>query len=132
MVGLALLLGCDYDSRGIPGVGKELACKFVEEISVKSKDLLVHLRSFVNDQSSNVGKYEARIRKLVSSFTVAERQCFPNEEIIEEFLKFSQTEQLLLSEEKYLQIHWSRPSLRDSQVLNIFNFHSKMQKKTFL
>ena len=118
LVGLALLLGCDYDPRGVPGVGKELACNFVHEALNSSADFLSKLRNLTRNEIGG-GKYEARVRKLV----LADGQNFPNEEIISEFLNFTRTEQTLLSNEKYLKIEWSRPNLQDAQVIASFEFH---------
>jgi len=33
LVGLAVLLGCDYLPRGVPSVGRELAMKFFSSLS---------------------------------------------------------------------------------------------------
>ena len=39
LVGLALLLGCDYLPKGVPGVGREMALKLFTELS--SENILV-------------------------------------------------------------------------------------------
>lgn len=117
LIALALLLGCDYDQKGIPGVGKEMACKFLHEMNEQNeKKTLDRLRSWSNDpcKPSQSGKYEEKIKKLV----ILNRSKFPNENIIKEFLEFSKMSEILLSEKKYLKIEWNRPSLKCIQLFN--------------
>ena len=112
-------LGCDYDSKGVQGVGKENATKFLNEVVEWNKtgssrlNILELLRSWSRrDYVSNGLKYEDRIRKAVMS----NETTFPNEEIIAEYMTFSRLSQILLSQEKYLTIKWIRPNLRECQV----------------
>lgn len=117
LIALALLLGCDYDQKGISGVGKEMACKFLAEMKEKNvKNILDRLRSWSSDKFKTTGasKYEEKIKKLV--FTNGSK--FPNEKIIKEFLVFSKMSEVLLTEEKYLTIEWKRPNLMAIQIFN--------------
>lgn len=112
---LALLLGCDYDQKGIPGVGKELACKFLNElIEMRESNVLDLIRNWCKTNSREIGKYEEKVRRLI----LANGTRFPNEEIIKEFMEFSKMSQILLSEEKYLKIKWNRPNLMNLQIFN--------------
>lgn len=36
LIGLSLLLGCDYCPKGVPGVGKEIAIRFVNTVTEDS------------------------------------------------------------------------------------------------
>lgn len=45
LVGLAILLGCDYLPRGVAGVGRELAMKFIA--SLKEENMLKRCASEV-------------------------------------------------------------------------------------
>ena len=116
LIVLGLLLGCDYDPKGIPGVGRENATKFLNELvnlsSPSPVDILARVRSWSSHDFYSQGlKYEDRIRKLVQ---VA--PTFPNEEIIDEYKTVSKLAQTLMSQEKYLTIKWSRPNLKACQV----------------
>ena len=117
---LALLLGCDYDAKGIPGVGKECACKFLNElVELRKQDVNFDIFDVIKawpkkDYQSNGLKYEDRIRKLVVSNSDGPK--FPNESIIREYMHFDKMTQLLLTQEKYLIISWNRPNLRSCQV----------------
>jgi flap endonuclease GEN len=123
LVLLGLLLGCDYDPKGIPGVGKELACKFLEEFSKSVENneptsrILDYARAWsAEDFSVDASlKYENRIRKAV-----LQNNCdgFPNEDIINEYMTISKLAQALMSNEKYLTIQWSRPLLCELQFFN--------------
>jgi 5'-3' exonuclease len=118
LIVLGLILGCDYDQRGIPGVGQTNATKFLSEI-LSSNDKIVNILDFCRNwtksgyKSSGL-KYEDRIRKIILS----EQLTFPNEEIVSEYMNISKLAQILLSNEKYLTIKWSRPNLKDCQLLN--------------
>nr|QNH68101.1 Flap endonuclease GEN1 [Brachionus koreanus] len=117
LIALALFLGCDYDQKGISGVGKEMACKFLSEMREKKiNNVLDRLRSWSHDKFKSIeaSKYEEKIRKLILSNGLK----FPNEKIIKEFLEFSKMSKILLSEQKYLSIEWKRPSLMAIQIFN--------------
>lgn len=121
LIVLGLLLGCDYDMKGIPGVGKELACKFLNEIIELNQsgdatqiDIFNLVRNWSRKDSSLGLKYEERVKKLV----LASGNQFPNEEIIQEYVTYSKMCQILLREEKYLTIKWNRPNLMSLQLFN--------------
>ena len=124
LVVLGLLLGCDYDSKGVPGCGKEMACKFLNEISElkqsssKPIEIFELLRRWSSSQTKTFSKFEDKIRKLALSHAENERKQFPNEEIITEYMSFSKVTQVILSEEKYLSIKWIKPNLSQFQVFN--------------
>jgi len=118
LIVLGLILGCDYDSNGVPGVGVANATKFLSELAELNKtrplDVLEIIRSWRKpDYKTNGLKYEDRIRKIIVSNN---QIVFPNEKIIEEFMTMSKQSQILLSQEKYLKIIWKRPNLKDCQV----------------
>jgi flap endonuclease GEN len=121
LVVLALLLGCDYEPKGIPGVGKEMACKFLDEYSKsasrdKSISIFDRIRTWPSDEDyvDHNLKFENRIRKAV-----LQNDCsFPNEGIINEYMTYSKLAQALMSNEKYLVIQWNRPLLCELQFFN--------------
>ena len=127
LIVLGLLLGSDYDPKGIPGVGKEMACKFLDELVLFNKsaektkqkefDILNLIRSWPSDDDymNNNLKYENRIRKAVLQNCAS---SFPNEEIIQEYLNFSKLAQVLMSDSKYLTIKWQRPIICELQSFN--------------
>jgi 5'-3' exonuclease len=115
---LGLILGCDYDARGVPGVGKENATKFLSELAELNKTRSVNALELVRnwrkpDYKTNGLKYEDRIRKAVLTNGDI---IFPNEKIIQEYMSMPKLAQILLSQEKYLTIYWKRPNLKDCQV----------------
>ena len=121
LVALALLLGCDYDEKGIAGVGKELACKFLHEFRESQHDsdekmsVLDLFRKWSNESYyTSELKYEEKVRRLVNMTQSVE--SFPNEEIIKEFLEFREPVKLLLSKERFLKITKNRPILNSLQV----------------
>jgi 5'-3' exonuclease len=121
LIVLALLLGCDYDSKGIAGIGKENACKFLNEIveynEASGEEEKINPLDLIRKWSKNdyIGlKYEDRIRKLV--FANKGDAPFPNEKIIQEYLTFDKVTQVILSDPKYLIIDWKRPNLQSLQV----------------
>lgn len=125
LVVLALLLGCDYDAKGVPGCGKEMACKFLNELNElkqsyrKSFDVFDILRQWSSSTSSRAySKIEDKVRKLALAHAQNEGVKFPNEEIINEYMSFSKVSQIILAEEKYLQIEWLRPCLEQFQQFN--------------
>ncbi|XP_025200193.1 flap endonuclease GEN isoform X2 [Melanaphis sacchari] len=91
MIALSLLCGCDYDEKGVKGIGKEIAIKFLQ--SLDDDVVLDRLRQWKNDtvlnsvvmdikSQTNEIKLELKIRNKAM-----ENKNFPSEEIIEEFLK---------------------------------------------
>ncbi|XP_062266785.1 flap endonuclease GEN homolog 1 [Platichthys flesus] len=59
MVGLAVLLGCDYIPKGIPGVGKEQALKLIQ--TLKEQTLL---QKFIQWKEDNTGVSERVVKKV--------------------------------------------------------------------
>lgn len=121
LIVLALLLGCDYDSKGIAGIGKENACKFLNEIveynEASGEEEKINPLDLIRKWSKNdyIGlKYEDRIRKVV--FANKGDAPFPNEKIIQEYMTFDKVTQVILSDPKYLTIDWKRPNLQSLQV----------------
>ncbi|CAF0752125.1 unnamed protein product [Brachionus calyciflorus] len=118
LIALGLFLGCDYDPKGIPGVGKEMACKFLNELKEQNETrVLDRLRNWSRNDlvsSSQATKYEDKIKKLIFN----NGSNFPNEKIIQEFLEFSKMSEILLSKDKYLSIKWMRPCLMEIEIFN--------------
>ncbi|CAK6961878.1 flap endonuclease GEN homolog 1 [Scomber scombrus] len=59
LVGLAVLLGCDYIPKGIPGVGKEQALKLIQ--TIKGQTLL---QRFIQWKEDNAGVSEGVVKKV--------------------------------------------------------------------
>ncbi|XP_026173760.1 flap endonuclease GEN homolog 1 [Mastacembelus armatus] len=59
LVGLAILLGCDYIPKGIPGVGKEQAIKLIQ--TLKGQTLL---QRFTQWKEDNAGVSEVVVKKV--------------------------------------------------------------------
>nr|XP_019953248.1 PREDICTED: flap endonuclease GEN homolog 1 [Paralichthys olivaceus] len=59
LVGLAILLGCDYIPKGVPGVGKEQALKLIQ--TLKGQTLL---QRFIQWKEDNTGVSEAVVKKV--------------------------------------------------------------------
>ena len=115
------MLGCDYDTKGVPGCGKEMACKFLNEIKPRSTQqplsVLDLLRNWSNSKNNRkYSKHEEKVRKLAIAHAECTKQVFPNEEIIKEYMTFPKVAQIIMSEDKYLKIQWTRPNLSLFQV----------------
>lgn len=91
MIALSLLCGCDYDEKGVKGIGKDTAIKFLQALDDDVVlDRLRHWRSDTVLNSANMDiksqtneiKLELKIRNKA-----IENESFPSEDIIEEFLK---------------------------------------------
>uniref|UniRef100_A0A914W4W0 Flap endonuclease GEN-like 1 n=1 Tax=Plectus sambesii TaxID=2011161 RepID=A0A914W4W0_9BILA len=100
LVCLALLLGCDYGEKGVPGVGKETAMRFLSDFH-SGRAVLDRMREW-NDTFRPTTAAESAVFKRVLSV-----QSFPNEAIVEEYLK-----------EQIVPLHmcdftWTRPKLTD-------------------
>ncbi|XP_050525670.1 flap endonuclease GEN-like isoform X1 [Daktulosphaira vitifoliae] len=90
MIAMSLLCGCDYDDKGVNGVGKETAFKFLQPL--EDSLVLDRLRYWRNDivlnaverdiksQSDDI-KLEIKIRSKA-----LKNENFPSEDVIEEFL----------------------------------------------
>jgi len=123
LVVFGLLLGCDYDPKGVPGCGKEMACKFLNEIIESNEPINIFdkIRKWSTDKNKKYSKYEEKVRRLALENAQAENKKFPNENIINEYMTFSKVTQIIMSEEKYLTIKWNRPNLNLFQVFTIKN-----------
>jgi hypothetical protein len=124
LVVLGLLLGCDYDSKGVPGCGKEMARNFLNEINEanESIDIFDVIRKWSTDKNKKYSKYEEKVRKLALEHAKTEKKSFPDENIINEYMSYSKITQIILSEDKYLTIKWNRPNLNLFQVINLIHF----------
>ena len=119
LVSLALLLGCDYDSKGVPGCGVQMANKFLNEIIETERkenrkiDVLNLMRCWQSDDYKSSGlTNEDKIRKLVCN----NKEDFPNEKIISEYLYMEESHKRILIDEYNFNFKWRRPSLKLSQV----------------
>lgn len=124
LVVLALLLGCDYDAKGVPGCGKEMACKLLNELNgLRSSKTCFSVFDILRKWSCvsadrTYSKTEDKVRRLALAHARAEGVRFPNEDILKEYMSYSKMAQILLAEEKYLQIKWLRPNLEQFQLFN--------------
>nr|XP_004663841.2 flap endonuclease GEN homolog 1 [Jaculus jaculus]XP_045006939.1 flap endonuclease GEN homolog 1 [Jaculus jaculus]XP_045006940.1 flap endonuclease GEN homolog 1 [Jaculus jaculus]XP_045006941.1 flap endonuclease GEN homolog 1 [Jaculus jaculus] len=57
LVGLAILLGCDYLPKGVPGVGKEQALKLIQIL--KGQSLLERFKTWIEKTSYSIPRPEA-------------------------------------------------------------------------
>ncbi len=110
----------DYDTKGIPGIGKETACKFLKEVTDYEKekctrvDILDLLRKWNDASYKGIGlSIEDRLRRIVLKTTVT----FPNEDIIKEYMTVSQQAKDVLNLDFFHDDRkWSRPHLMKLQV----------------
>ncbi|XP_071104910.1 uncharacterized protein [Haliotis cracherodii] len=85
LVGVALLLGCDYLPGGVPGVGVDRVVKYLQ--SLKGVDILKRFRQWEQMTASQcVSKIEIFIRQ--KSLATPD---FPQAQVIEEFLSKQET-----------------------------------------
>jgi 5'-3' exonuclease len=115
-----LALGCDYDSKGIPGVGKETICKFINELveidkkTNKKTNILEIMRKWKQSSYEGIGiKIEDKIRKNVLLNCPMD---FPNEQIIQEYLFIDENAKRFLQSEFKANDRWLRPKLNYIQV----------------
>lgn len=111
-----MVLGCDYDPKGIPGVGKESICKYINELAAMDKQLnkktniLEIMRKWKQSSYEGIGiKIEHKIRKNCPN-------DFPNEQIIQEFLIINENAKQYLQNEFRANDRWVRPKLNYLQV----------------
>ncbi|CAH0391924.1 unnamed protein product [Bemisia tabaci] len=110
MIALSLLLGCDYQGKGVQGIGKESALKFLENLT--EEEILPRLKKWRTNKyldavekdkkllsSDPLLKLEVKIRQKA-----LEDPSFPSADIIAEFLKENEN----LKSQKF---SWERPSL---------------------
>ncbi|XP_064603365.1 flap endonuclease GEN homolog 1-like isoform X3 [Liolophura sinensis] len=79
LVGLALLLGCDYLPKGVPGVGKEQVLKLVKLL--EGVNILDRFEAWQTEDGSNLEGIEKAVWKKAMKV-----ENFPNHEVINEFL----------------------------------------------
>ncbi len=115
LITLGLLIGCDYDFKGVKGCGKETACKFLNEIielnkkAIEPIKLIQRLRNWSTNKDKLGFNYESKIKTLA-----LKKLNFPNENIINEFMVYSDKTENCLG--KNLKIKWNRPNLNKFQV----------------
>ncbi|XP_061410502.1 flap endonuclease GEN homolog 1 isoform X2 [Lethenteron reissneri] len=116
LIGLAVLLGCDYLPKGVKGIGKELALKLIH--SLQGESLLNRFRAWRKGPSSGAhrpedGEGHRRQRHCTQEAAAAESavrrkalECpgFPHEDVIAEFRSHK--------DKLPLQLQWSRPNLQ--------------------
>ncbi|XP_078711325.1 flap endonuclease GEN homolog 1 [Lampetra fluviatilis] len=116
LIGLAVLLGCDYLPKGVKGIGKELALKLIH--SLQGESLLNRFRAWRKGPSSGAhrpedGEGHWRQRHCTQEAAAAESavrrkalECpgFPHEDVIAEFRSHK--------DKLPLQLQWSRPNLQ--------------------
>ncbi|CAH1245003.1 GEN1 [Branchiostoma lanceolatum] len=124
LVGLGLLLGCDYCPKGVPGVGKELAFKVMTALG--TCDVLERFkvwRSEASDQTeaqcgtaSQPKGSQKRAKNSSIEATVMRKSLtdpeFPDTKIIKEFLVTKDTC-------PSRKLEWKRPRLPALQELNL-------------
>jgi 5'-3' exonuclease len=120
LVALALFLGCDYDTKGVPGCGVQMANKFLNEIIELEKkqnrkiNVLNLIRNWQSSEYKSCGIIsEDKIRKIVCSSI---EQIFPNEKIIREYLFIEENHRKILVNEFDFNFKWRRPNLKLCQV----------------
>ncbi|XP_019643912.1 PREDICTED: flap endonuclease GEN homolog 1-like [Branchiostoma belcheri] len=124
LVGLALLLGCDYCPKGVPGVGKELAvkvmtalgaCNVLERFKVWRSEASDHTDAQCGMTSQLKGS-QKRARNTSIEVTVMRKAltnpAFPDTKIINEFLVTKDTC-------PSLKLEWKRPRMPVLQDLNL-------------
>ncbi|XP_078693803.1 uncharacterized protein LOC144923303 [Branchiostoma floridae x Branchiostoma belcheri] len=124
LVGLALLLGCDYCPKGVPGVGKELAVKVMTALGACNVlDRFKVWRSEASDHTdtqcgmtSQLKGSQKRARNTSIEVTVMRKAltdpAFPDTKIINEFLVTKDTC-------PSLKLEWKRPRMPVLQDLNL-------------
>nr|XP_054757002.1 flap endonuclease GEN homolog 1-like [Lytechinus pictus] len=107
LIALAILLGCDYLPKGVPGVGKEVAMRFMNSLP-SSADPLNLFQSWKGGCDSDSQTSEERSVK---------KKClrvegFPNDDVIKEFFQ---------NKEKPSTCHmeWKRPLLLHLMQFNL-------------
>ncbi|XP_035692480.1 uncharacterized protein LOC118426956 [Branchiostoma floridae] len=118
LVGLALLLGCDYCPKGVPGVGKELAVRVMT--ALETCDVLERFKVWRSEapcgMTSQLTGSQKRVKNSSIEVTVMRKAltdpAFPDTKIINEFLVTKDT----CPPQK---LEWKRPRLLVLQELNL-------------
>ncbi|XP_062927228.1 flap endonuclease GEN homolog 1 [Mobula hypostoma] len=61
LIGLAILLGCDYLPKGVPGVGKELALRLV--VTMNGQSLLQRFKLWKREFDETAGTHDSIVKK---------------------------------------------------------------------
>ncbi len=112
----------DYDTKGIPGIGKETACKFLNELVEYEKeksvkvDVLKVIRQWSDVNYKGLGlSIEDKLRRVIMNNAVP----FPNEDIIREYLNVSQQAKDVMNMAFFNNNEkWRRPHMMNFQVSN--------------
>lgn len=119
LIVLALIVGCDYDTKGLQGIGKESVCKFFNELheyeqKTETKvDVIDMVRNWSSRDYEGFGSaMEDKFRRIA-----LQNESFPNEKIIDEFLSMSKKDKEYLASKVDLNRPWKRPMLYYLQVL---------------
>ncbi|XP_061178146.1 flap endonuclease GEN homolog 1-like [Saccostrea echinata] len=103
LIAMALLLGCDYLPKGVPGVGVERVVKLMN--SLTTPNVLKRFEMWKSmSETLCVDKVEVFIRRKAAHI-----QDFPQKEVVQEFLQDMKKCPTCVS-------RWSRPSMADLQV----------------
>ncbi|XP_062573963.1 flap endonuclease GEN homolog 1-like [Saccostrea cucullata] len=103
LVAMALLLGCDYLPKGVPGVGVERVVKLMN--SLPASNVLERFEMWKSmSETLCVDKVEVFIKRKA-----AQVPDFPQKEVVQEFLQDMKKCATSVS-------RWSRPSMADLQV----------------
>ncbi|XP_067654302.1 uncharacterized protein [Haliotis asinina] len=102
LVGVALLLGCDYLPGGVPGVGVDRVIKYLQ--SLKGVDIL---KRFLQWEKMTVGQCVSKIELFIRQKSLA-TQDFPQAQVIDEFLS---TQEIVPKQ----AFTWRRPHIAKTQ-----------------
>ncbi|XP_023930019.1 flap endonuclease GEN homolog 1 [Lingula anatina] len=105
LVGLALLLGCDYLPKGIPGVGKEMAIKLMHTLG--SCNVLNRFRQWQHCSQMHLDAMEIPVYKKSQQL-----KDFPNEKVISEFLNTR-------DRVPTVKFDWKRPQIQTLQSFTL-------------
>ncbi|XP_046559726.1 uncharacterized protein LOC124268741 isoform X2 [Haliotis rubra] len=102
LVGVALLLGCDYLPGGVPGVGVDRVIKYLQ--SLKGVDIL---KRFLQWGQMTVSQCVSKIEIFIRQKSLA-TQDFPQSQVIDEFLSSQET----IPKQEFI---WRRPHIAKTQ-----------------
>ncbi|XP_033102285.1 flap endonuclease GEN homolog 1-like isoform X2 [Anneissia japonica] len=104
LVGLGILLGCDYLPKGVPGVGKEGAMKLIKALD-NEVAILQRFREWHQDFAYQSMAERDVMRKALSV------PGFPNQAVIDEFM-------VIKDKKPKHTFHWARPNLAKIKTYN--------------
>ena len=118
LVVMALIVGCDYDTKGLQGIGKESVCKFFNELHEYEERTNTKVAVFDMVRKWRSKDYvglglimEDKFRRIAF-----QNESFPNEKIIDEFLRCDKKDKEYLASKVDLKIPWRSPMLYYLQV----------------